>query len=391
MPTFGSTSAVSPFEVVSSIYDISIEDPTIVGIVDHKKISIFACRNADCQDYNESPYLELKNQTFGRSISTTLTADSSLAILYTQTKPGGGYDLMLDVCKDPLCAIKGSTSHVASLTTDVDVWLGYDVNKGVPLIVVLDPHAQAIQSYSCDAKLACRAFPRPLVTGSTNTFSIAAYQTTIKKKIYTHSFYMTVAVSMPAQRRSEILTYQCANDLSSCSPPLVTSIDVSDIVTSVSAIATGEGQTQIAYTTFNATTLNATVSRAAVCKVGSACTGLVSRSFPLEFTPDETFTLTAQMLCSSDSGCTAIGLAANAFNTNATLVTSTGMYAIDRNNKTFQIEAKKYSIAQYHKPPPNVTIALFVLAGIAVASTIILVAWRIWVGRPPTPGYTQIN
>lgn len=375
------------------MYGISIEDPTIVGIINRTQIAVFACRNANCQDYNQATYLSLKNATFGRSIATTLTADSSLAILYTKTKPGGSYELILDVCRDPLCAIPGSSVTVGNFTTDVDLWLGFDVNRNVPLIVVSDPHSQTLRSYSCNARLECRSFPKPLINSAVNSFSISPYQTKDKKsKYHTQNFLLTTAFA--STMSSNISTYQCASDLSSCSPPTVYAVsNVPNIITSVSAITTGNGAQQIAYTTFESASKTATIYRAAVCKVNSPCApqNISKDSFTLDFQPDETFTLTAQMLCSSDSGCTGIGLAANAFNPEATTFASSGMHAINKAGKTFEIATKTPGVAKYHKPPPKVTIALFVLAGIAVASTILIVAWRIWVGRPPKPGYTQIN
>lgn len=393
MPTYNSTSAVAPLQIVSSMYGFPITDPTIIGVIASSKIAIFSCRNANCQDYNEAIYLELKNQTFGRSIATTLTANSNLVILYTKTKPGGGYELWLDICRDPLCAIPGVSQVVdSSLTTDVDMWLGYNINQNVPLIVVSDPHTQTLKSYDCNAQGKCKA-PVTIISGATNSFSISPYQVTEKKKLVTKNFLMTIATAQPATGTSTIETHQCAADLSSCSPPLVDSITgIPGIVTSVANAITGSGIQQIGYTTFNATSLNTTLYRAADCKVGFACgpQNITSRSFPLEFTPDETTTITAQILCTAEAGCTAFGLAANAFNAHSAAVTSTPMYGIDKKT-SFEVEAKVYAVAKYHKPPPKVTIALFVLAGIAVGSTIILVAWRIWVGRPPTPGYTQIN
>lgn len=394
MPTYNSTSAVSPIEVVSSTYAFPITDPTIVGFIDRTKLAIFACRNPNCQDYNEDIYLTLKNQTFGRSISSTLTGESHLALLYTKTKPGGGYELWLDICRDPLCATPGVSTVVdSSLTTDVDLWLGYNVNQDVPLVVVSDPHTQTIKSYECNAAGKCKA-PVTIISGATNSFSFSAFQVTEKKKLVTKNFLLTIATAQPAAGTSTIETHQCAADLTSCSPPLVNSVsNVSGIITSVSNIVTGSGKQQIAYTTFNATSLKSTLYRAAICDVGSACVAanITSHTFPMEFTPDETTTITAQILCTQESGCTAIGLAANAFNANSPAVTSTPLYAIDKSSKSFEIEAKTYEVAKYHKPAPKVTIALFVLAGIAVGTTIILVAWRIWVGRAPTPGYTQIN
>ena len=198
MPTYNSTSAVAPLQIVSSMYGFPITDPTIIGVIASSKIAIFSCRNANCQDYNEAIYLELKNQTFGRSIATTLTANSNLVILYTKTKPGGGYELWLDICRDPLCAIPGVSQVVdSSLTTDVDMWLGYNINQNVPLIVVSDPHTQTLKSYDCNAQGKCKA-PVTIISGATNSFSISPYQVTEKKKLVTKNFLMTIATAQPA-------------------------------------------------------------------------------------------------------------------------------------------------------------------------------------------------
>jgi len=397
IPGQGIAAGVHPSQVVTSLYQIAIEDPTIIGVTNRNTMLILSCRDSNCADYNQATYKTLVNSTFGNSISTSLTKDSSLSILYTKTKPAGGYDLMLDICKDPLCAISGASSvHVDTLIGDPDLWLGFDVNTGAPLVVISDPHNQVIRSYKCDgsaASMTCTAQTTPLVSTTVNSFSIQPFQTGPTKKpkapLVTHSFMLTYTTYRPADQESKITTLLCAADLSSCTPNALNVIGNETLpIKSVSLYVTGATTYTIGYATFDVKSASAGLYLAD-CTVGSKCSPVSSGNYTFGFVPADDCELDAQVLYSPDSGITLLSQASNAWvasdqppSSELYGLTKTGMYPVSPG---------KFLVSKYHKPPPKVTIALFVVAGAAVLSTILIVIWRVWVGTPVKPGYTQIN
>lgn len=393
------TNGIHPSQVVTSLYKISIEDPTIIGVTNGNTMLVLSCRDSNCADYNQATYKTLVNSTFGRSIATTLTKDSSLSILYTKTKPSGGYDLMLDICKDPVCALKNPASvHVDTLLSDVEVWLGYDVNTGLPLIVVSDNHLQQIRSYKCDggvASMTCTVQTTPLVNEATNSFSIQPYQTDPTKKpkapLTTHSFVLTYATHSPANNKSEVIALNCASDLSSCTPSTLNVIGNETLpIYSVSHFVTGPTSYSLGYATLNKTSATAVVYLAE-CTLGSKCTPVSSGPYTLGFVPDHDnlFELDVQVLNSGDSGISVLSQASNGW-VASDQPPASNLYGLTKTG-IFAVVPKKYEVAKYHKNPPSVLVGIIVVAGVAVLSTILVIGWRIWVGQPVKPGYTHIN
>jgi hypothetical protein len=404
IPGQGVTVGVQPSQVVTSLYQISVEDPTIVGITGNDTMLIFACRDSNCADYNQATFLKLDGGIrFGQSLATTLTRESSLAILYLKSKTGGGFDLMLDICKDPVCNLKGTSTHIDTLVTDSDVWLGFDVNTNAPLILVSDSHTQTLVSYSCTASVVCTKNAKPLVAEAFNAFSVSPVQQPASKKpkkpLTTTGFVVAYGTYSPQAKNSSVMAMQCAADLSACSAPVSvisnTFWTIPFPLMSLSILAASDNTYQLAYVTLDLQSVTGALYLWLHCGAhGAMCEGAPSGgNFSLGFTPDmHSFEFDVQVLYSSDSGYTALTQASNAWQATdspgaSALFGVTGAYP----GAIYAVEAPKYQVSKYHKAPPKVTIALFILAGVAVLSTIGLIVWRVLAGNPTTPGYTRIN
>lgn len=392
IPGQGLTQGFQPSQVVNSLYQISIENPTIVGLSGNASIYILACRDSTCADYNQQLYKD--GFTFGRSVAATLTKSSSLAILYskldTQT---GEYELVLDVCKDPVCDLKGTSTSIAKLTTEPDLWLGYDVNTNTPIIIVSDSHAQTITSYTCTATLACTPSKPALVDAPTNAYAISPYQLAATKKpkkpLTTAAFFLAYALVSPKNRTSSVIAMACSADLKACNPSELNIVpQIDKPILALSVLATGPNTFQLGVGTFDGITNSIGVYNFA-CTLGQVCTDMTSGNVSLGFAPDfEHFELDVAVLSSPDTGSSTFIQAAN--NLRSNLNPATELYGLKK-GAFFQVKPSKYLLAKYHKPPPSVFIGLMVLTGVAVVSTILLIIWRVWAGAPPKIGYTRIN
>lgn len=400
MPVQGMQGAVQPSQVVSTNYPISIENPTIVGLVSGD-IVIFACRDSNCKDYSQATYLSKPaNISFGPSIAVTLNKESYLSILYTRqntTLGGAMADLYLDTCRDPLCAIPGTSTKIGSVKVQSTLWLGYDVNHNVPIVLVSDATTPSLDVYSCSSASQC-THSGVLLHQALISFTLLPFQ----KGTQTLSWALIYSTQVSVNPDSyAIFSQTCTSNLTQCTQLQHLSMvpQSSTPITSVAATANSSNVFNLAYTSTLAHpngTAHSIVLSLAQCVPTTNCTLLVSNTSALSFTPASTgFQLTAAIATTQDEPIItyAVAQAANPWSLDYAASDVIGLTAYSYGSKPFfgPILGSSAQPSTYHKPPPKILIPIFVIAGIALVSTIAVIVWRVFAGKPVKPGYEPIN